>query len=87
MPVLKTIEKKEEKRVFFEIGAKPPREGEERGALTSEMEHAEALIAKHNFEQRNGVTLLRFHKDPLAGGMTGHGLTMAHHALWVGEWV
>lgn len=87
LPVLRTIEKPEEKRVFFEIGAKLPRDGEERGVLTADMEHAEALLAKHNYEQKHGVSLLRFHKDPLAGGFVAAGKIMHHKALWVGEWL
>lgn len=85
----RTIEKPEEKRVFFEISPQKPREGDEPVALTYERETAEALIAKQTWEAKHpGLMLLHFHKDPMAGGSERHsgGGNMISYPMWVGEW-
>lgn len=87
----RTIEKPEEKRVFFEITPQKPREGDEPVALTHERETAEALIAKQAWEAKHpGLMLVQFHKDPMAGGLVPHpdradGGIMISYPMWVAE--
>ena len=88
MPVT-TIEKLEENRVFFDIYPAPGR-GEVAEALTTEREQALALMAKLDWEKKHpDKTLVKFHKDPMAGGLRPHlqegPEVMMAYPLWVAE--
>lgn len=64
------IHKPEEKRIFIRVFPKQPREGDAPAYFESaELELAEAMKAKYAAEQKYGVSLLNFHKDPMAGGL------------------
>lgn len=66
--LLETIVKEEEKRVFFRIGGKQPRDGEPRETLLPEQAQAEAIMAKLAFEKKTGHKIHHFVYDPMAGG-------------------
>lgn len=63
------IEKPEENRVIVMFFGSVPREGEQREGLDPEKETSAAGLWKQQYEARTGRMLLRWHKDPLAGGM------------------
>ena len=81
MPYVEILDKGEanpyEKFVIFKVYQEKPQEGKppriyQRDADDDgkeDLEHAAVLQAKAQYERKTGRTLVRFRRDPLAGGM------------------
>ena len=85
----RVIEKLDENRVFFDVYPDPGK-GQVAPALTREREMAEALLAKQKWETAHpDKVLIKFHRDPMAGGLKPHPQegeqTMIAYPLWVAE--